>query len=107
MPLTLRPLSAASDARIDRGGLLVTLVRPSANYEVAKARFAELRQKTPENQPLTFTQLAPVIRPLQKAVTQAPALPEVFTLLAEAWTRWASGNSAIVSAQSSPTDKAR
>jgi hypothetical protein len=61
------------------------VVRPSAYYEVAKARFAELRQTARENQMFTLTQLAPVIRPLQRAATQAPPLPEVFTLLAEAW----------------------
>ncbi len=63
------------------------VVRPSAYYEVARLRFAELSRQAPEPQRLPLTELEPVIRPLQRALTQAPPLAETFTLLAEAWAR--------------------
>lgn len=62
------------------------VVRPSAYYEVARLRFAELRRGMPETQRIPVADLVPIIRPLQRTLTQAPPLPEIFTLLAEAWT---------------------
>lgn len=61
------------------------VVRPSAYYELAKLRFADLRRGAPDAKQFSRFELAPVIRPLQQALTQAPPLAEVFTLLAEAW----------------------
>jgi hypothetical protein len=63
------------------------VVRPRAYHELARLRFAELRREVPETKLFSFAELAPVIGPLRRALTQAPALPEVFELLAEAWTR--------------------
>jgi hypothetical protein len=63
------------------------VVRPNAYYELARLRFADLRRSVPETQLLPLNELAPVIRPLQRALTQAPPLPEVVVLLAEAWAR--------------------
>ena len=63
------------------------VVRPGAYYELARLRFADLRRGVPETKPFSQTELAPIIRPLQRALTQAPLLPEVFVLLAEAWAR--------------------
>ena len=63
------------------------VVRPRAYYELARLRFAELRRGEPETKPFPRAKLAPVIQPLQQALNQAPPLPEVFTLLAEAWAR--------------------
>ena len=63
------------------------VVRPRACYELARLRFAELRRGAPETKQFSFTELAPIFQPLQRAITQAPPLVEVFTLLAEAWAR--------------------
>ncbi|MBL9190011.1 MAG: hypothetical protein JNK23_21205 [Opitutaceae bacterium] len=63
------------------------VARPRAYFELALLRFDELRRDAPETKAFSFTELAPVIQPLQRAVTQAPPLPEVFMLLAEAWAR--------------------
>jgi hypothetical protein len=63
------------------------VVRPRAYYELARLRFAELRHGVPETKSFSFTELAPIIDPLRRAVTQAPPLPEVFVLLAKAWER--------------------
>jgi hypothetical protein len=61
------------------------VVRPRAYYELARLRFAELRHGVPDTKIFSFSELAPIIDPLRRALTQAPALPEVFTMLAEAW----------------------
>lgn len=61
------------------------VVRPRAHYELARLRFLELRNRAPEAKRFRFGELAPIIFPLQRALTQAPALPEVYTMLAEAW----------------------
>ncbi len=63
------------------------VVRPRAYYELARLRFAELTRDAPAATRFSFTQLAPVFQPLQRAITQSPPLPEVFTLLGEAWAR--------------------
>lgn len=63
------------------------VVRPRAHYELARLRWDELGRGVPESRQFSFAELAPVIEPLRRAVTQAPPLPEVFELLAEAWTR--------------------
>ena len=63
------------------------VARPRAYLELARIRFAELQRDTPETKVFSFTELAPVFQPLQRAITQAPPLPEVFSLLAEAWAR--------------------
>jgi hypothetical protein len=62
------------------------VVRPRAYFEVARLRFAELRRAHPTRQ-FTYAELAPVFAPLRQAATQAPPLPEVYTLFAEAWVR--------------------
>ena len=63
------------------------VVRPRAYHELARLRFADLRRGVPETKLFSFTELAPILEPLRRAVTQAPPLAEVFTLLAEAWAR--------------------
>jgi hypothetical protein len=63
------------------------VVRPRAYFELARIRFAALRAAGPETKPFSFTQLAPIFQPLQRAITQAPPLHEAFTLLGEAWAR--------------------
>jgi hypothetical protein len=63
------------------------VVRPRAYYELARLRFAEIRRGVPETKLFSFTELAPVIDPLRRALTQAPPLAEVFVLLAEVWAR--------------------
>ncbi len=61
--------------------------RPRAGHELARLRFADLRRGVPESKIFSFTELAPIFDPLRRALTQAPPLPEVFILLAEAWAR--------------------
>lgn len=63
------------------------VVRPRANLELARLRFADLRQAAPPTKQFSYTELAPVIEPLRRGVTQAPPLAEAFVLLAEAWAR--------------------
>jgi hypothetical protein len=63
------------------------VLRPRAHHELARLRFAELRRAAPEKKSFSYTELAPIIGPLRRAATQAPPLPEAFTLLAEAWGR--------------------
>ncbi|HUR56125.1 MAG TPA: hypothetical protein VM029_00340 [Opitutaceae bacterium] len=63
------------------------VVRPRAYHEVARLRFAELRRGAPEAKSFSYTELAPIIDPLRRAVTQSPPLPESFALLGEAWAR--------------------
>ncbi|MGH7946221.1 MAG: tetratricopeptide repeat protein, partial [Opitutaceae bacterium] len=63
------------------------VVRPRAYHELARLRFAELQRGAPEAKLFSFTELAPIIEPLRRALTQAPPLAEVFVLLAEAWAR--------------------
>lgn len=63
------------------------VVRPRAYYELARLRFTELRRGAPEAKVFSFTEIAPVVGPLQRAATQSPPLPEVFALLGEAWAR--------------------
>lgn len=61
------------------------VVRPRAYFELARLRFEELRRSATPAKRFSFTELAPVIQPLQRAAQQSPALPEAFALLAEAW----------------------
>ena len=63
------------------------VVRPRAYYELARLRFAELSRGEAAAKQFSFTALAPVFQPLQRALTQAPPLPEIYALLAEAWAR--------------------
>lgn len=63
------------------------VVRPRAYYELARLRFAELMRGAAETKTFSFTELAPVLHPLQQGAAQWPALPETFTLLGEAWAR--------------------
>jgi hypothetical protein len=69
------------------GAVAGRVVRPRAYYELARLRFAELRRNAPEEKKFSVVELMPVIRPLQRGLTQAPPLPEAFALLAEAWAR--------------------
>ncbi|HEY1111159.1 MAG TPA: hypothetical protein VGE76_21055, partial [Opitutaceae bacterium] len=61
------------------------VVRPRAYAEVARIRFAPLRERIAQEKSLSFTELAPVIGPLRQGVRQAPPLAETYVLLAEAW----------------------
>lgn len=61
------------------------VVRPRAYAEVARLRFAPLRERIAEGKSLSFAELAPVIGPLRQGVRQAPPLAETYMLLAEAW----------------------
>lgn len=61
--------------------------RPRAYHELARLRFDALRRGASATKLFSFTELAPVIEPLRRAVMQAPPLAEVFVLLAEAWAR--------------------
>jgi hypothetical protein len=63
------------------------VVRPRAYYELARVRFAELRRDAPESKLFSYTEIAPIIQPLQRALSQSPPLAETFILLADAWTR--------------------
>lgn len=63
------------------------VVRPRANYELARLRFEELRRGASDAKTFSFTELAPVFEPLRRVSTQAPPLPEVFALFGEAWAR--------------------
>src|SRR5688500_329573 len=63
------------------------VVRPRAYLELARLRFTALRREMPETKLLSFAELAPIIEPLRRALTQAPPMPEIYTLLAEAWDR--------------------
>lgn len=63
------------------------VVRPRAYHELAALRFAALQRRAPEKRTFSFVELAPVLTPLRRAITQAPQLPECFALLAEAWSR--------------------
>jgi hypothetical protein len=61
--------------------------RPSAGYEVARFRFSALTRGQPPASLFSAAELAPIVEPLRGALTQNPQLPEIFGLLAEAWTR--------------------
>jgi hypothetical protein len=61
--------------------------RPRAHYELARLRFTELRHGAADTRRFSFTELAPIIEPLRRALTQAPPLAEVYELLADAWAR--------------------
>ncbi|MBI5692767.1 MAG: hypothetical protein HZC55_22035 [Verrucomicrobia bacterium] len=56
-------------------------LRPRANYELARLRFAALRASAP----LDATQTATVLQPLFAAREALPPLPEVYELIAETW----------------------
>ncbi len=63
------------------------VVRPRAYHELARIRFDALRATAPATRDFSFTELAPVVGPLRRALTQAPPLPETCVLLGEAWAR--------------------
>lgn len=67
--------------------VLAGVVRPRAYHELARLRFDELRRGASPMQDFSYSELAPVLQPLQRALTQAPPLAEVFVLLALAWAR--------------------
>jgi hypothetical protein len=54
---------------------------------LAQLRFNDLLKGAPETKSFSFTELAPTIEPLRRAVTQSPPLAEVYVLLGEAWAR--------------------
>lgn len=61
-------------------------VRPRANYELARLRFAEFKgQPAGTDGALSVAQTADVLRPLFAARADQPPLPEVYELIAEAW----------------------
>ena len=62
------------------------VVRPRAYHELARLRFADLRNGKPDTKTFSFTDLAPIFGPLRRGLPQSPPLPEAYTLLAEAWT---------------------
>ena len=61
------------------------VLRPRVYYELARIRLAALRQGAPGKETFSFTELAPILHPLQRAAAQMPPLPEAFALLGEAW----------------------
>lgn len=63
------------------------VVRPRAYHELARLRFAELRNGVPESKVFSFTELAPVFGPLRHSLKLQPPLPDVYVMLAEAWAR--------------------
>lgn len=63
------------------------VVRPRAYYELARLRYDKLRKGVPQTESFSYSELAPIIQPLQQALTQAPPMAEVYELLAEAWAR--------------------
>lgn len=63
------------------------IVRPRVYYELARLEWSELIQSVPEKSGFTAAALEPVLQPLRVAAAQAPALPEVFMLMADAWLR--------------------
>ncbi len=65
------------------------VIRPSAYYELARLRFEDLRRGAPDTQRFSRADLTSIIRPLQRALTQPPPMPDVFVLLAQAWARCA------------------
>lgn len=67
------------------------VVRPRAYYELARLRFAALRRDAAETKAFSYAELAPVLHALQQGAAQSPALPEIFSLLGEAWVRCESG----------------
>lgn len=61
-------------------------IRPRAWYELARLRFAELRQDaTQKDGRLTANQAVTVLRPLFSARESEPPLPEVYELIADVW----------------------
>jgi len=69
------------------GAVAGRVVRPRAYYELARIRWAELQQGVPENKAFSFAEIAPVFVLLRRALAQTPPLPEVYSLIAEAWSR--------------------
>jgi len=63
------------------------IVRPRVYYEIARMEWAALIRSAPEKSDFTATAIEPVLQPLRIAATQAPPLPEVFMLMADAWLR--------------------
>lgn len=63
------------------------VVRPRAYYELARLRFAALRNGASAERRFSFTEIAPVLQALQGTLRQAPLLPEAFELLGEVWAR--------------------
>jgi hypothetical protein len=59
--------------------------RPQAAYALARLRFTELLRDQPPNRTFSAAEIAPVVEPLHLAALQPPPLPEVFSLLADAW----------------------
>ncbi|MEO7413220.1 MAG: hypothetical protein ABIZ81_07670 [Opitutaceae bacterium] len=60
---------------------------PRAYHEVARFRFGQLLRDQPSNRLFTANEIAAIVEPLRKATAFTPELPEVFGLLADAWTR--------------------
>ena len=61
-------------------------IRPRANLELARLRLAEYRAGTgAAAASLNVNQLAEVLKPLFAARTEEPPLPEVYELIADAW----------------------
>lgn len=63
------------------------VARPRVLHEVARLRFATGVRGQPANRVFSEAELRPVLEPLRRAARQAPLLPEVFGLMAEAWVR--------------------
>lgn len=62
-------------------------IRPRANYELARLRLADFKTSPAgRNGGLSISQTADVLRPLFAAREDLPPLPEVYELIAEAWT---------------------
>ena len=75
---------AAALEYLEAGTLLGTM-RPRALFELARLRLAALRPAAGPAEKLALDQLVQVLTPLFAAREQAPPLPEVYELIAEAW----------------------
>lgn len=69
------------------------IVRPRVYYELARIRYATIRAKN-AGEKLSPAEAGDVLQPLTTALRQAPALPEIYELIAEVWLRSAGGLSA-------------
>jgi hypothetical protein len=61
-------------------------IRPRANYELARLRFAEARAASGgKEDKLSVSQMAAILKPLFAARADQPPLPEVYELICETW----------------------
>ncbi len=61
------------------------VVRPRAYFELARLRYRERIGEKPPAAGLAVAEITPIVEVLRRGLTQAPALPESYALLANAW----------------------